>query len=217
MPIVCSPPYPSLDALTTAPAWIRSVEPPHLHDFRLDVSPQVEVASSISAKKHSDDNALARTIRSTIEAVCNCLVYQASYLNELDAQVGDGDLGTSLALGANNVLNSLDSLDFADVSSTFQQVALLLRQSMGGSSGPLFSMFFLICACCCSNSFNCRVSCSAVGPAKLGKGSARESAIVAATTAGTNFLFKMLSSQKLCFFTLANICVRTTSSPRCRS
>lgn len=143
MPIVCSPPYPSLDALTTAPAWIRSVEPPHLHDFRLDVSPQVEVASSISAKKHSDDNALARTIRSTIEAVCNCLVYQASYLNELDAQVGDGDLGTSLALGANNVLNSLDSLDFADVSSTFQQVALLLRKSMGGSSGPLFSMFFL--------------------------------------------------------------------------
>ncbi|MGG5176042.1 dihydroxyacetone kinase subunit DhaL [Pseudarthrobacter sp. J1763] len=61
----------------------------------------------------------------------------------LDAVVGDGDLGYSLARGFEKVLHDWDSFKRDDVATFLQQIALAISSRIGGTSGPLWGTAFL--------------------------------------------------------------------------
>lgn len=62
---------------------------------------------------------------------------------DLDAVVGDGDLGYSLARGFEKVLQDWDTLKRDDVATFLQQIALVISSRIGGTSGPLWGTAFL--------------------------------------------------------------------------
>jgi phosphoenolpyruvate---glycerone phosphotransferase subunit DhaL len=62
---------------------------------------------------------------------------------DLDAVVGDGDFGYSLARGFEIVLADWDSLDRSSPSAFLKKVALVISKRVGGTSGPLWGTAFL--------------------------------------------------------------------------
>ncbi len=62
---------------------------------------------------------------------------------DLDAVVGDGDFGYSLARGFEIVLADWDSFDRSSPSAFLKKVALVISRRVGGTSGPLWGTAFL--------------------------------------------------------------------------
>ena len=62
---------------------------------------------------------------------------------ELDAVVGDGDFGYSLARGFEIVLADWNSLDRTNSGVFLQKVALVISKRVGGTSGPIWGTAFL--------------------------------------------------------------------------
>ncbi|GAB3124154.1 dihydroxyacetone kinase subunit DhaL [Glaciibacter psychrotolerans] len=62
---------------------------------------------------------------------------------DLDAVVGDGDFGYSLARGFEIVLAEWDGLDRSGPSVFLQKVAMIIAGRVGGTSGPLWGTAFL--------------------------------------------------------------------------
>lgn len=65
------------------------------------------------------------------------------YFCELDAVVGDGDFGYSLARGFGRLLESWDELEYEDVSGLLIKSASVLSGRIGGTSGPIWGTAFL--------------------------------------------------------------------------
>jgi dihydroxyacetone kinase-like protein len=72
----------------------------------------------------------------------SCLVNE-KYFGDLDAVVGDGDFGYSLARGFEVLLDQWSTLDRDDVGTFLTQVAMVLTSRIGGTSGPLWGTAFL--------------------------------------------------------------------------
>jgi dihydroxyacetone kinase-like protein len=62
---------------------------------------------------------------------------------ELDAVVGDGDFGYSLARGFEVVLADWDSFDRSSPAAFLRKVALVISKKVGGTSGPIWGTAFL--------------------------------------------------------------------------
>ena len=63
-------------------------------------------------------------------------------MNALDAKVGDGDTGSTIAGAARDLKSVLPRLPLADPGAFFAAVSGRLAKSMGGSSGVLLAIFF---------------------------------------------------------------------------
>jgi phosphoenolpyruvate---glycerone phosphotransferase subunit DhaL len=72
-------------------------------------------------------------------------------LTDLDAAVGDGDLGISLDRGFTAVQSELTAKPPADLRAVFQSVATTLIRVMGGTSGPLLGTFFMRAGAACAD------------------------------------------------------------------
>jgi dihydroxyacetone kinase len=58
-------------------------------------------------------------------------------LNSLDAKVGDGDTGSTIATGARSLKAHISQLPLANTALLLSSISDLLGKSMGGSSGPV--------------------------------------------------------------------------------
>lgn len=89
----------------------------------------------------SDDVKLITII---IEKACETAVGWKQYLNDIDAELGDGDTGTTVARGAEALLAALkeQKLNIEDPFESLVQISTVLMDSMGGTSGAIFSIFF---------------------------------------------------------------------------
>jgi dihydroxyacetone kinase-like protein len=76
-------------------------------------------------------------------AVAQTSVDNERAFGDLDAVVGDGDFGYSLARGFEIVLAEWDGLDRSSPSTFLQKVALVISKRVGGTSGPLWGTAFL--------------------------------------------------------------------------
>ena len=63
-------------------------------------------------------------------------------LNALDAKVGDGDTGSTVATGARNLKAHIKTLPLANPARLLSSLSDLLGKSMGGSSGVLLAIMF---------------------------------------------------------------------------
>lgn len=81
-------------------------------------------------------------VRSVVQAVCKTLVSAEKDLNHLDAQIGDGDTGTTFGNAARVVSRATNRLPCADGADLAGALSDLLSQNMGGTSGVLLAILF---------------------------------------------------------------------------
>jgi dihydroxyacetone kinase len=133
-----------LDAPTTAPAWPHvTKQRPGRPDARTQGRSSEKTASSIENPAHTENG---RRSKHAIEAACRALIEAEAELTELDRITGDGDLGASMKRAALAVQNAVGSYPLDDAPATLKALAHTLRKELGGSSGPLYGVFFLRCA-----------------------------------------------------------------------
>ncbi len=65
------------------------------------------------------------------------------YFGDLDAVVGDGDFGYSMARGFEKVLENWDTFDRTDIGTFLKKVAVVITSRIGGTSGPIWGTAFL--------------------------------------------------------------------------
>ncbi len=123
-----------LDEEAKAPAWPGSPHAPATLG-----RPRVSVRGAKRAASAGKPGPLGPVLH----AVCAALQREERRLTELDQAVGDGDLGISLARGAEAVERDMAGYDLTNPAATLLGLSATLMQSLGGTSGPLYAAFLL--------------------------------------------------------------------------
>ena len=88
------------------------------------------------------DTALSRG-ELVVRTIAQTAVDNETYFCELDAVVGDGDFGYSLARGFEIVVSDWGAMEYSDVSGLLKKTAITLTKRIGGTSGPIWGTAFL--------------------------------------------------------------------------
>jgi dihydroxyacetone kinase len=132
-----------LDAPTTAPSWPNVPKRrPGKAEARITNRMSAEVRRSIGEEARTG---AGRRLARAIGAACQALIEAEEELTEMDRATGDGDLGASMRRAAMAVRNTMDSYQPTNVAATLKALGHDLQREMGGSSGPLYGVFFLRC------------------------------------------------------------------------
>ena len=124
----------ALDAPTTAPAWPVGAGP---------AGPAV-VEAPPAPQPPAGELAPGDPLRRALDAVAEVLVSRRDELTELDREVGDGDLGISLARGAAALLAEGPGYPGAEgAGAVLRAASATVRRSVGGTSGPLYAVLLL--------------------------------------------------------------------------
>ena len=78
-----------------------------------------------------------------VRTIATVAVDNEKYFGELDAVVGDGDFGYSMARGFELVLQNWDDFDRADIGTFLKKIAVAITSRIGGTSGPIWGTAFL--------------------------------------------------------------------------
>jgi dihydroxyacetone kinase-like protein len=78
-----------------------------------------------------------------VRTIAETAVENEKYFGDLDAVVGDGDLGYSLARGFEKVLDGWDGIDRSDAGTFLKRSGMIIASRVGGTSGPLWGTAFL--------------------------------------------------------------------------
>ena len=78
-----------------------------------------------------------------VRTIAQTAVDNETYFGDLDAVVGDGDFGYSMARGFEQVLAGFDDFDRSDVGTFLKKVAVTITGRIGGTSGPIWGTAFL--------------------------------------------------------------------------
>lgn len=127
-------------APSDAPAWCPPTRPVPAAKRALLID--LGADDTISGPAWGDARRCA-AFGAAIRAVIAALRAAEPELTRLDSAVGDGDLGISLKRGADSVEAAFDTLDLDRPARALAQLAAVLRRSLGGTSGPLYTMFLL--------------------------------------------------------------------------
>lgn len=83
------------------------------------------------------------TARFVVKNISQTVVDNEKYFGELDAAVGDGDFGYSMARGFEKVLEDWDTLEYTSVGGLCKKVGMTITSRIGGTSGPIWGTGFL--------------------------------------------------------------------------
>ncbi|EJB07961.1 dihydroxyacetone kinase [Rhizobium sp. BK619] len=125
----------ALTAAVEPHAWMPAVE---RHGIEIIAAPRTARGEAAAGENPGN--------RRLIAALCEHLISLEEDLNRLDARVGDGDTGSTVATGARSLLARLDTLPLDRPAATLAAIGDILGTSMGGSSGVLLSIFFTAAA-----------------------------------------------------------------------
>ena len=78
-----------------------------------------------------------------VRTIAETVIENEKYFGDLDAVVGDGDFGYSLARGFERLLDGWDGIDRADVGTFLKRCGMVLASRIGGTSGPLWGTAFI--------------------------------------------------------------------------
>ncbi|XP_074656484.1 triokinase/FMN cyclase-like isoform X2 [Tubulanus polymorphus] len=138
-----------LDATSSAFAWMK---PMLGNDMMERITPDKLPAIEYNINQLEDmegdtiDPELAKIIYEALHRMCTDLIDAESRLNYLDTEAGDGDCGTTHKRGAESILEQLGpaespGLPVSCPHDLILKLAKIVEQSMGGSSGALYSLF----------------------------------------------------------------------------
>ncbi|NP_001070098.1 triokinase/FMN cyclase [Danio rerio] len=126
------------DAKTTAPAW-PNLSTTSVSGRNLFLEP---AEKSAAASDKCSEGALSSVIRLVLEAICKILLQRQEELNALDRAAGDGGCGSTHALVANVIQEWLQTSTIpGNLGQLLADLALLVQERMGGSSGALYCLF----------------------------------------------------------------------------
>lgn len=77
-------------------------------------------------------------VERVVKVMAETVVANERYFGDLDAVVGDGDFGYSMARGFEVVLADWDGFDRTDISTFLKKVAVVITSRIGGTSGPIW-------------------------------------------------------------------------------
>ncbi len=78
-----------------------------------------------------------------VRTIAQTSVDNEQYFGDLDAVVGDGDFGYSLARGFEKVLEGWEDIDRSDVGAFLKKVGMIITSRIGGTSGPIWGTAFM--------------------------------------------------------------------------
>jgi dihydroxyacetone kinase phosphoprotein-dependent L subunit len=78
-----------------------------------------------------------------VRTMAETAVENEKYFGDLDAVVGDGDFGYSMARGFEIVLADFDGFDRTDIGTFLKKIAVVITGRIGGTSGPIWGTAFL--------------------------------------------------------------------------
>jgi len=122
-----------LDAPSSVPAWNGFTRPGAISEVE-EKAPALATSGGLGPELSDDD---AQAFHAAVVAVTTCLIDAEELLTAMDREVGDGDLGISLARGARAVQAALTGLPFARPAAALEHIAEIVRRTIGGTSGPL--------------------------------------------------------------------------------
>jgi dihydroxyacetone kinase len=82
------------------------------------------------------------SLSALVSRACDILIAAEGKLNALDAKVGDGDTGSTVATAARHLQAALPLMPLGRLDRFFAATSEALSRSMGGSSGVLLAIFF---------------------------------------------------------------------------
>ena len=82
-------------------------------------------------------------VEAVVRTIATVAVDNEKYFGDLDAVVGDGDFGYSMARGFELVLQGWDDFDRTDIGTFLKKVAVVITSRIGGTSGPIWGTAFL--------------------------------------------------------------------------
>jgi dihydroxyacetone kinase phosphoprotein-dependent L subunit len=77
-------------------------------------------------------------VEAVVKTIATVAVDNERYFGDLDAVVGDGDFGYSMARGFELVLSGWDDFDRTDIGTFLKKVAIVITSRIGGTSGPIW-------------------------------------------------------------------------------
>ena len=84
-----------------------------------------------------------KSMHQIILRICDEIIENKDFLNDLDRAIGDGDHGSNMARGFSECKNKIISLADMDLASILKTMAMTLISTVGGASGPLYGTAFL--------------------------------------------------------------------------
>lgn len=124
----------ALDAPTGAPAWATPGRSAHA------TQPIPAPADSAEVRAAGAGNP---TMLAAVRAAARTIIAAEPDLTHLDQITGDGDIGRSLAGGAEAILAAEATLAGLDGADFWRHVAATVRAATGGTSGPLYAILAL--------------------------------------------------------------------------
>ena len=99
-----------------------------------------EEGAAMSAAERTADLA---DVESVVRTIATVAVGNEKFFGDLDAVVGDGDFGYSMARGFELVLGGWDDFDRTDIGTFLKKIAVVITSRIGGTSGPIWGTAFL--------------------------------------------------------------------------
>jgi phosphoenolpyruvate---glycerone phosphotransferase subunit DhaL len=78
-----------------------------------------------------------------VRTIAQTAIDNEKYFGDLDAVVGDGDFGYSLARGFEKVLEGWDGIDRTDAGTFLKKTGMIISSRIGGTSGPIWGTAFM--------------------------------------------------------------------------
>lgn len=94
-------------------------------------------------KESAMTDATLSDVERAVHVIAVTVLANEKYFGDLDAIVGDGDFGYSMARGFEIVLANWDSFDRTDIATFLKKVAVTITSRIGGTSGPIWGTGFL--------------------------------------------------------------------------
>ena len=123
----------ALDAEACAQGWTPPAKDP--------ASRTVPAPQSDEAAEARHGPAVSPQFIAALEAGCRALIDAEPELTKLDQVTGDGDIGRSLAGGAEAILAATDELAKLSEPDALRRIGQIIRARTGGTSGPLYAIF----------------------------------------------------------------------------
>jgi phosphoenolpyruvate---glycerone phosphotransferase subunit DhaL len=82
-------------------------------------------------------------VERVVRVMAETIVANETYFGDLDAVVGDGDFGYSMARGFELVVEGWDDFDRTDIATFLKKIAVVITSRVGGTSGPIWGTAFL--------------------------------------------------------------------------
>lgn len=132
-----------LDAMTQAPAWPANFLGRVANKATNKACVPKPLANTCLPTSAAFEHVNSRLLRQALIATSEAWRNAESMLTKLDSMVGDGDLGLSLARGANALNNDLPSYDLQNPGHTLRALAQTVRRFVGGTTGALYAVMLL--------------------------------------------------------------------------